>query len=628
MSFWLNNLRMAMRHKEVIILHGNVRDKYVDHQRDKVYSNLTELIKAICSEEPFDFSQHLCYDRLGERSLAMHGYREDGPRIAVPAIDAGRDAPPADMKQQHDLGQVLTLWLEALDNTDQSTLAVLFYLDKLAPYRERSGYSDEEQKTLVRLEKLVENITPNNRLVMVALQDSMVPVELYVRSPKTRLHLIPLPDAKDRLAYLQHSLRSEALASELPLIADLTDGLYLRDLDAIVRDLTRIEAPDKQQIRKTINEYRLGEPEDRWGQLDLEKMQSAFEWFTQESDDEDTKRARTGKIIKGQDDAVRQVLKVIRQARAGLSGMASGTPSKPRGVLFFAGPTGVGKTFLAKLLAEFLFGSEDAFIRIDMSELKEEQSVAKLIGSPPGYVGFDEGGRLTNAVKEKPFSVVLFDEVEKAHPRIMDIFLQILDEGRLTDSHGQTVFFTETVIIFTSNIGMRGRDERSGQDEAWGVRSIMADHSLAPEQRREKSRAHFTECVRAYFRTELSRPELLNRLGDNIVPFDFIDSRGIQEEIVASHFRRIEREFQDKFKPQGYRLDIRPAVVGWLIEKVDTHGPPIAEQGGRGVTNAIQSEILNVLAVSLLGAEMQKISRVTFQVDAERDKVIVRRVAA
>ncbi|MCS7305549.1 MAG: AAA family ATPase [Thermoguttaceae bacterium] len=305
-------------------------------------------------------------------------------------------------------------------------------------------------------------------------------------------------------------------------------------------------------------------------------------------------------------------------ARAGLSGIASGTSSKPRGVLFFAGPTGVGKTYLAKKLAKFLFGTEEAFIRFDMSEFKEEHTVSKLIGSPPGYVGYEQGGALTNAVRTRPFSVILFDEVEKAHPKIMDIFLQILDDGRLTDSRGQTVFFTETVIIFTSNLGTRTHNTHGYPiAERAELEEILQNTSMDEEQIAQQIREHFVRSVVQFFVYEISRPELLNRIGNNIVPFNYIHTHDAQRLIVGSHLRRIQRDFEDRFRAEGFRLQISPELADWFVERF---GREMAQYGGRGITNALDKELVPLLARAVLQAEYHgwKNHHFTIQIDQDR----------
>ena len=234
--------------------------------------------------------------------------------------------------------------------------------------------------------------------------------------------------------------------------------------------------------------------------------------------------------------------------------------------MFFAGPSGVGKTYLAKKLAEFLFGSEEAFIRFDMSEFKEEHTVSKLLGSPPGYVGFEQGGILTNSVRARPFSVVLFDEVEKAHPKILDVFLQILDDGRLSDSQGQTVYFTETLLVFTSNIGTRTTDCRGRAiDERQRLDEILADEQLTAAACKAKVREHFIAAVQSFFIHEISRPELLNRLGNNILPFNYIQAPEIQAKIVRSHFERVTKDFADRYAAAGHQLEFDPQLVDWLV---------------------------------------------------------------
>ena len=164
--------------------------------------------------------------------------------------------------------------------------------------------------------------------------------------------------------------------------------------------------------------------------------------------------------MRGQRPAVTKTIDILMRSVMGLTGaQARASGNRPRGVLFFAGPTGVGKTELAKTLTQLIFGDERAYIRFDMSEFAEEHTGARLLGAPPGYIGYDAGGELTNAVREKPFSVVLFDEIEKAHPRILDKFLQILEDGRLTDGRGETAYFSEAILVFTSNLGITVEDE-------------------------------------------------------------------------------------------------------------------------------------------------------------------------
>jgi ATP-dependent Clp protease ATP-binding subunit ClpA len=387
------------------------------------------------------------------------------------------------------------------------------------------------------------------------------------------------------------------------LLGDLTDGLYLRDLDHIAGELAGRRPIGARDLRRLVNKYRIGEQEDHWGTLSIEKLDAAERWFVEEEG------------VKGQEEPVRRVVDVLCMARAGLSGMASGTGSKPRGALFFAGPTGVGKTFLAKKLAKFLFSTEEAFLRFDMSEFKEEHTVSKLIGSPPGYVGYEQGGMLTNAVRQRPFSVVLFDEIEKAHPKIMDIFLQILDEGRLTDSRGQTVFFTETVVIFTSNLGTRTNDSRGHPiDECARLEAILGGEPTPPADRQQAIGAHFVRTVESFFMFEISRPELLNRIGNNIVPFNYILSAGVQEEIVRSHLRRIADDFADRHRAAGHRLQFADGVGRWLVEK---YGDRIARFGGRGITNAIEDELLKPLARPVLRAEHLDLRGVVFRVSID-----------
>ncbi len=598
MSVWINNLKIALEHKEVVILHGNVRDKYINHEKELIYNNLTELIQDIASKNPLNFSSILFYDAVGqERGTLPSSHMSSSDK------ELSSTSPSATSEQRAPPSRILAKWARILSSSKENTLATIFYLDKLVSYK--ASYTPDERELALHLEKLIENIASNNRLLLVALQDSMIPVELYTNSPKTRLILIPSPGKEDRRAYFRHRLGKDY--KHFDLAADFADGLFLRDLDNIVKALGDKKDISTREIRRIINKYRIGEQEDYWGNLDIEKLNSAPRWFVEEGG------------VEGQDEAVKSVVDTLTMARAGLSGMASGTLSKPKGVLFFAGTTGVGKTFLAKKLARFLFGSEEAFIRFDMSEYMGEETVNRLIGSPPGYVAHERGGMLTNAVKEKPFSVILFDEIEKAHPRIMDIFLQILDEGRLTDSRGQTIFFTETVIIFTSNIGTRTTDSRGNPIKESSEINRILENKIDTE-RTEKIRQHFKMAVERFFSLEISRPELLNRIGNNIIPFNNIDSVEIQKKIVKSHFKRVKDDFEDRFKSLSYKLEISESVVEYLVLK---YNKAIENFGGRAVTNAIDDEIMKSLSKAILRAEYDGRQGVMFRIKEESGKIVV-----
>jgi ATP-dependent Clp protease ATP-binding subunit ClpA len=314
----------------------------------------------------------------------------------------------------------------------------------------------------------------------------------------------------------------------------------------------------------------------------------------------------------GQDHAVSGVVRAIKKARAAVTGLASGQETKPKAVFFFAGPTGVGKTFLSKQLAEYLFDTQEAFLRFDMSEFKEEHTVSKLIGAPPGYVGYEKGGMLTNGVRNHPFSVILFDEIEKAHPKIMDIFLQILDDGRLTDSRGQTVFFTESVIIFTSNIGTRTTTGANVDEKA--RLDALFQQPDNEKNRQIRIRQHFIDAVHDFFASEISRPELLNRIGSQIIAFNFLDSSEVQQNIFTEKLHEMSTHFRDKFSNLGHRLVFEDGATDYFMEK---YGASIKKFGGRGVVNALEDEIGFLIAEQKLWAEHNRLSNITFTVSVD-----------
>ena len=289
-----------------------------------------------------------------------------------------------------------------------------------------------------------------------------------------------------------------------------------------------------------------------------------------------------GKRLIGQKDAVRAVSDAVRRSRAGLS-----DPNRPTGSFLFLGPTGVGKTELAKALAEFLFDDERAMVRIDMSEYSEKHSVARLVGAPPGYVGYEQGGQLTEAVRRRPYSVVLLDEVEKADPEIFDILLQVLDDGRLTDGQGRTVDFRNTILILTSNLGSQ----------------FLADPDLTPEEKRES----VMSVVSGAF-----RPEFLNRL-DETVMFDALTRENLGEIVdllVAS--------LESRLRERRIGLTVTEPARGWLARV--GYDPAF---GARPLRRLIQREIGDRLAVLLLGGDVQDGQNVTVDINDSIDGLVM-----
>ncbi|HAU21914.1 MAG TPA: AAA family ATPase, partial [Erythrobacter sp.] len=293
--------------------------------------------------------------------------------------------------------------------------------------------------------------------------------------------------------------------------------------------------------------------------------------------------------IKGQERAVEKAIDILVRSIVGLSGsQTSSRHSRPRGVLFLAGPTGVGKTELAKAITELLFGEDTACHRFDMSEFMEENSINRMIGAPPGYPGHEHGGQLVNAMHKKPFSVVLFDEVEKAHPRILDMFLQILDEGRLTDSRGSTAYFSEALIIFTSNIGMIGKDHTQNL----GMNILPGDSYSELEQK-------LIEAIRDHFKLELHRPELYNRLGQNIIAFEFIDGR-----VAYEIFKAIVGRVNDVVRAEhGVEVKIEETAMNDLIDLCLTDW----FEGGRGIANRIETHFINPLSREIFNLQPKRL---------------------
>lgn len=403
---------------------------------------------------------------------------------------------------------------------------------------------------------------PQSLLIFLCAGSSILPPSVYLNNPLFAEIAIPMPGLQEReAAILARQTQwnvSENLSAGSQALSDFvtaTDTLTLRDMDNMVR-LSRQQS-QAVSIQNLVSLYRYGKRQSPWEQLDYRRLKETCKTLQER--------------VKGQDQAIEAVNKILIRAYTGLSGLQHSVKARtPKGALFFVGPTGVGKTELAKSLAQFLFGDEEACIRFDMSEFNHEHADQRLVGAPPGYVGFEEGGQLTNAVKTRPFSLLLFDEIEKAHPRILDKFLQILEDGRLTDGKGETISFSDTFIVFTSNIGAA---------------------QIEPDTDTSKVAEQFKQAVQSHFRDELNRPELLGRIGDaNIIPFNFMHNVEVLKSIARAKLKPLAGRLKEKWGIEKVVFDNEDKALEALVTQVNR------QHGGRGVLNVLTKDLFDPLA--------------------------------
>lgn len=420
-----------------------------------------------------------------------------------------------------------------------------------------------------------------NVVVMIVNKLNDIPVWFYHDNPNVKTIILGVPSREERETLVKGENFSSFFAAdvydsdipyynehadELGKVQDkfvgLTEGFCFTEINGL-RRLCKNERISIRQMSSVIDLYKYGIRENPWDKLDETELATAYDDFK--------------KRIKGQDYAIIRTLDVVKRAVTGMASLQHSSSTKPKGILFFAGPTGTGKTETAKTLAEKLFGDESCCIRFDMSEYGQSHSDQKLLGAPPGYVGYEAGGQLTNAIKDKPFSILLFDEIEKAHPSIFDKFLQILEDGRMTDGQGNTVYFSECIIIFTSNLGIFTQN-------AIGNREANVTEKMEYSEVQTRIR----KAIDDYFKLELGRPEILNRIGENIVVFDFIRPE-VAEIILNTQVNKI---IQNLSSEKRIKLVISEGVFATLLEKSLGN----LSNGARGIGNIVESLLINPLS--------------------------------
>ena len=448
----------------------------------------------------------------------------------------------------------------AISQAKNSVVAIADLTDMLTADPER--YLADERHLLMLLKKCTLEgaviregnlIGYRNTLILLASDLRRVPAWFYTNNPFVALVQVSRPNQEERLQFILrfgqqgfyggNRINVQRLApqqpSDLELAAEefaaLTEGFQTMDLEAIRHTSWRERIPlSPKAVFRLIDFYKFGQRDEPFEQISADKIAHA--------------RQELSQSVIGQPRAVEAVTTLLTSAKVGISlNNVSGRNNKPKGIFFFVGPTGVGKTELAKTLTRLIFGDEQAFARYDMSEYKEEHAAEKLAGAPPGFVGYEEGGQLTNRILERPYSILLFDEIEKAHPKVLDKFLQILEDGRLTDGKGQTVYFNQTVIIFTSNIGASDlSDPQTGAIIRTGIMTEVQRQGVGAFSYAQVE-AHFRSEVHWHFTSRIGRAELLNRLGDSIVVFDLLRPEFIWQ-IGEKFLKQLAESAWDKYR--------------------------------------------------------------------------------
>lgn len=646
-STWKSNLTDALLMDPLVLVHGNVKDIYAidDATRGRLPAEWKERhtvtfdlwlalelerqgFDIVCLYDPATGIVALRRSMLQMlRELMAGGGQPDHARSAAIACQPSeRETSLADWLVPLDVQQTptdftSTLLVNVVARVDVRCAVVFRFADRYLAYTDRQDPNDRQfslllQKAALAIPAVGRNGLSPSRMIVVFDVEGQIPQELNSLFPSARsVHVSP-PGLEERSIFFQHFAESFDAGGEPPidlatnvshrmLLGQLSEGLRMQDLFSLAT-LSRRESLglSATQFPQLLARFKFGTRENAWAKIDPERLRNAKEVL--------------GRRVKGQDEVLDEIVPVLIRAKLGMSDLAGTVHSqKPRGAFFFVGPTGVGKTELSKAIAELVFGDEAALLRFDMSEYSEEHQQARLIGAPPGYVGFDQGGQLTNAIQEKPFSVVLFDEIEKAHGRILDKFLQILDDGRLTDGMGKTVYFSEAIIIFTSNIGTSPPAQKVGfpggaQVAVSGLSGSTTDESYSrlAELPYDGLSQHFRAAVRSFFVNTLGRPEILNRIGeDNILVFRFLTAGDAKSQIIDQQIANMRRGLRER-----HPVDMHCTAA--FKRLLMSHPSGFDRNGARGVRNLLNKFILNRLATDLFMSPEQCRGRV-LRVDYE-----------
>ena len=611
---WFQDLKIFSKINPILIIEGNIFDKffYMNNQivslsdylylyyHDQGYGSIVFYDPVangfFCNKEkknPISLGYFAQNARLINGDQQSVGSKDYYDNYYIPSIFKGQ-------------GSTAPLYTSLNLKQNKMASVVIYNLaSRLINTNSTGNITEDENKAYTSLlsagleakdaKSFDQTTTLKNLLILIVNKVNDLPAWFYLNNPSVKIIRIDTPSVDERAVlmndnyfktffdpeiYTQEISYFQNNQDELKRIKDkfigLTEGFAFVELNSL-RNLSALNQLKISQLPSVVDFYRFGVTTNPWEKPDLIERIKTYDL-----------RSR----VKGQNEALNKTMAVVKRAITGLSGIQhSSSHSKPRGVLFFAGPTGTGKTETAKTLADLIFRDESNCIRFDMSEFSQPHTDQRLFGAPPGYVGYEAGGQLTNAVREHPFSILLFDEIEKAHPSILDKFLQILEDGRLTDGQGKTVYFSECIIIFTSNLGI---SEEDPNDPTGRKRRILVNPTMSYQDIVTNVR----QGVDNYFKYKLGRPELLNRIGDNIVVYDFIRPE-VAKDILMAQIRKI----ITNLKTEKYiDLKLKSQVFDVLYNKCLGN----LDNGGRGIGNIVESYFINPLSTFIFDHNISK----------------------